>query len=148
MRKIILLVSIVLFASCSQPITPEEKARLTTEIQTLDGQVESTTLKLNGLSDQTYSKEKKLSELNSKISEAKNKLGIIESGHTPRYVLSLHFQEHKMEVSFDRISFDFEVPVDEQFYNESKVGEELGSGSRTWSFGHSGDITVIGKRIQ
>jgi hypothetical protein len=52
-----------------------------------------------------------------------------------------------MEVSWDRISFDFEVPVDEYFYNECKVGEQIGSGRRTMKLLHSGDITISGKRI-
>ena len=50
--------------------------------------------------------------------------------------------------SVDRIDFEFEIPVDEEFYNESQIGRELGEGSRSFSFGHSGDIKVIGKRIE
>ena len=52
-----------------------------------------------------------------------------------------------MELSLDRISFDFEIPVDEEFYNESKIGKKLGEGSRSFKFFHDADVKVVNKRI-
>lgn len=77
-----------------------------------------------------------------------SKKTIYGNGKIPVYILTLHFQEHKMEISFDRISFSFDVPVDEQFYKECTIGEELGRGSRSFKLFHSGDITVENKRIE
>ena len=86
----------------------------------------------------------------SKSEQVKNletKLGILKSGKKPTYILTLKFQEHKMELSLDRISFEFDIPVDEEFYNESQIGEELWEGSRSFSIGHNGDITIVDKKI-
>ena len=85
--------------------------------------------------------------LTQQVRDYRTKKEIYGKGKTPVYIVTLHFQEHKMEVSWDRISFDFEVPVDEYFYNECKVGEQLGSGRRTMKLLHSGDITISDKRI-
>lgn len=131
--------SVIIF-SC-QPITPEEKSRLKHEIEILNRQEQKVKADVS-----EYTEE--LSTLTKQVEEAKQELGVLKSGRQPKYILMLHFQEHKMEVSIDRISFDFEIPVDERFYKESRIGEELGSGSRFFSLGHSGDIQVIGKRIE
>jgi hypothetical protein len=149
MKKVIYLITTVLILnSCSQPITPEEKARLEIQIKDLN--------KKEASIRNTYNKvQRDLSELESQrditknqIQEAKTELGILKKGHQPLYILKCRFQEHKMELSMDRISFDFEIPVDERFYKESNIGEQLGSGSRSFSFFHSGDIRVTDKRIQ
>lgn len=87
-------------------------------------------------------------QLDQSIDEKKKVLNILEKGRRPIYILKLRFQEHKMELSFDRISFEFEVPVDEKFYHDVKVGEKLANGSRTFSLFHGGDIKVVSKRIQ
>jgi hypothetical protein len=52
-----------------------------------------------------------------------------------------------MEFSLDRISFSFDVPVDEQFHKESEVGTRLGYGSRSFSLFHGGDVTIKDKKI-
>jgi hypothetical protein len=85
--------------------------------------------------------------LTEEISFHESKKMVYDSGKIPVYMLTLHFQEHKMEISFDRISFSFDVPVDEQFYKECKIGEELGYGSRSFKLFHSGDITIENKKI-
>jgi hypothetical protein len=130
----------IMISSC-QSITPEEKSRLQKEIEVLNIQEE------HGKKTSKSLREQK-DKLESDIKVAKKKLGILQSGKTPKYILKLEFQEHKMEISIDRMDFEFEIPVDEEFYNESEVGKELGEGSRSFSIGHSGDITVIGKRIE
>jgi hypothetical protein len=149
MKKIIYLIAtVVLLSACGQPITPEEKAKLEGQIASLNQQ-EAVARSKN---DQAYLElvrvKQDLESTMNQIQETKTELGILKQGRQPLYVLKLHFREHKMELSIDRISFDFEIPVDEKFYKESVIGEKLGSGSRTFSFGHSGTIKVIGKRIQ
>lgn len=137
------IIKIVLFCfiitSCDR-ITPEEKQRLTNEINRLDKQVGPLRETVSHLED-------KRDSLNEDISFLESKKTIYKTGKTPVYMVTLHFQEHKMEISFDRISFSFDVPVDEQFYKECRVGEQLGSGSRSFKLFHNGDITIQNKRI-
>lgn len=140
MKTIIFLLSTLLLVSCGPTITPEEEMRLTKSITKLRTEEDR-------LLESTHNLRDEYRDLNYEVSELKNEKGIYKSGKTPVYVLTLHFQEHKMELSLDRISFDFDVPVDEQFYKESRVGEQLGRGSRTFKMFHSGDITVTDKKI-
>ncbi len=129
----------LLLTSCDR-ITPEEKKRLTKEIQELDSRVIP-------LRENVRLLEKINDSLTEEISFHESKKIVYDSGKIPVYMLTLHFQEHKMEISFDRISFSFDVPVDEQFYKECKIGEELGYGSRSFKLFHSGDITIENKKI-
>ncbi len=129
----------LLLTSCDR-ITPEEKKRLTKEIQELDSRVIP-------LRENVRLLEKINDSLTEEISFHESKKMVYDSGKIPVYMLTLHFQEHKMEISFDRISFSFDVPVDEQFYKECKIGEELGYGSRSFKLFHSGDITIENKKI-
>lgn len=139
--KIKLLTIIVLFLSaCGPSYTPEEEARLKKEIIQLNNErdkVRDDYRYFQGQADQ----------LKYEIQEYETKKSIYEKGKTPVYILTLHFQEHKMELSFDRISFSFDVPVDEQFYKESKIGTQLGHGSRSFKLFHGGDITIEDKKI-
>lgn len=147
MYRIILLLT-VLFASCGQPITHEEESRLKnsiTALTKLNAEAISNTNKAERYLNQRYQESLQLDQL---IAEKKQALNILEKGRRPVYILKLRFQEHKMELSFDRISFEFEVPVDEQFYHDVKVGEKLANGSRSFSLFHGGDIKVVSKRIQ
>ena len=48
----------------------------------------------------------------------------------------------------DVMQFSFDIPVDEQYYNENKIGKLLVEGSRPFKFGNFGEITVIGKKIE
>jgi hypothetical protein len=142
------LIGLSMMVSSCDSITPEEKQRLQTEIESLSKQEQQDRKMVNYYDAQVQQKQEKVSDLDEQVKHLETKLGILKKGKKPRYVLELHFQEHKMEISLDRIDFDFEIPVDEQFYNESEIGKELGSGSRAFSFGHHGDITVTGKRIE
>ena len=139
MIRITLIAVIVLLSSCDR-ITPEEKQRLTVEIAQLDKEIGPLRETVSSMEDTRDSLDEEI-----KLLESKKK--VYESGKTPVYLLTLHFQEHKMEISIDRISFSFDVPVDEQFYKECKVGQELGSGSRSFKLFHGGDITIENKRI-
>lgn len=139
MKRIILIATIALLSSCDR-ITPEEKQRLTTEIARLDN-------KLLPLRKDVRSMEERRDSLKEEIKFMEDKKKVYDMGKIPVYTVTLHFQEHKMELSLDRISFSFDVPVDEEFYKECKVGEELGHGSRTFKLFHSGDITVEDKKI-
>lgn len=139
MIRITLITVIVLLSSCDR-ITPEEKQRLTVEIAQLDKEIGPLRQTVSSMEDTRDSLDEEI-----KLLESKKK--VYESGKTPVYLLTLHFQEHKMEISIDRISFSFDVPVDEQFYKECKIGQELGSGSRSFKLFHGGDITIENKRI-
>lgn len=134
-----LLLFCFILSSCDR-ITPEEKQRLSTEINRLDKQVGPLRETVSYLKD-------KRDSLNEDILFLESKKTIYKTGRTPVYIVTLHFQEHKMEISFDRISFSFDVPVDEQFYRECRIGEQLGSGSRSFKLFHGGDITIQNKRI-
>lgn len=149
MKYLIKLFTIlVLLSSCGQPITHEEETRLQNSIislNKLETDARDNLSKANRYLDEKYQESRKLDET---ISDKKKELNILEKGRKPKYILKLHFQEHKMELSLDRISFDFEVPVDEEFYKESQIGEKLGKGSRSFKLFHSADVKVIGKRIE
>lgn len=139
--KIKLLTIIVLFLSaCGPSYTPEEEARLKKEITRLTNERDK-------VRDEYRLFQGQVDQLKYEIQEYETKKGIYEKGKTPVYILTLHFQEHKMELSFDRISFSFDVPVDEQFYKESKIGTQLGHGSRSFKLFHGGDITIEDKKI-
>lgn len=140
MKYILFITPLLFLFSCGPTITPEEKVRLTNEITKLSATENNLLKSVNDLRDE-------YSDLNYEVSELKTEKQIYKSGKKPVYVLTLHFQEHKMELSLDRISFSFDIPVDEQFYKESEIGKELGEGSRSFSFGHNGDITIEDKKI-
>jgi hypothetical protein len=135
-----LLIAVIVFLSSCDRITPEEKQRLTTEIHHLDKQVAP-------LRETVSNLEEKKDSLTEDIAFLESKKKVYESGKTPVYMLTLHFQEHKMEISLDRISFSFDVPVDEQFYKECVIGQQLGYGSRSFKLFHGGDITIENKKI-
>lgn len=139
--KIKLLTIITLFLSaCGPSYTPEEETRLKKEITHLNNERDEIRKEYRLLQEQS-------DELKNQVQEYETKKVIYEKGKTPVYILTLHFQEHKMELSFDRISFSFDVPVDEQFYKESKIGTQLGHGSRSFKLFHGGDITIENKKI-
>lgn len=125
------LAALSLMISSCQSISPEEKARLQKEIEELNAQEKQGKDMVNYYDSQMQNLKDSKSKLEKEIEEMKKELGILKSGRAPKYILKL-----------------FEVPVDEQFYKESEIGKQLGEGSRSFSFGHSGDIKVIGKRIE
>ena len=131
--------SLLVFISSCTPLSEQEK-----ELKT---RVESLKSELSSLYSDVLNQKQNLRHLSEEVSSYETKRDIHNMGKTPVYILTLHFQEHKMELSWDRISFDFEIPVDEYFYNECRVGEQLGSGRRTMKLLHSGDITISNKRI-
>jgi len=138
--KYYILISALLIASC----TPPSPAKVE---QGWEKRVSELQDKSNKLEDSIKQHTKLCDSLTQEIYNYTAKKEIYRKGKTPVYIVTLHFQEHKMELSWDRISFDFEVPVDEYFYNECRIGEQLGSGRRTMKLLHSGDITISNKRI-
>jgi len=137
--KLYFLFLLVFISSCSKPLSQQEKD--------LEVRVNNLSTKINELSRGIDVRSKLCDSLTQQVHDHRVKREIYNMGKTPVYIVTLHFQEHKMEISWDRISFNFEIPVDEFFYNECKVGEQLGSGRRTMKLLHSGDITIVGKRI-
>jgi hypothetical protein len=131
---------LLLISSCGPTYTPEEEIRLKNEIIRLSGE-------RNKIRNEYWSLQDQSRVLNNQLREYEVKKKIYEDGKIPVYVLTLHFQETKMEFSLDRISFSFDVPVDEQFYKESEVGTRLGYGSRSFSLFHGGDVTIKDKKI-
>jgi hypothetical protein len=139
MKNFILLFVLAFVSSCTPSLTEQDKM--------LQKDVKRLSVEVNKLVDSVDQHVKLCDSLQKEISVMEVKKNVYQKGKTPVYILTLHFQEHKMELSWDRISFDFEVPVDEYFYNECKVGEQIGSGRRTMKLLHSGDITISDKRI-
>lgn len=137
----------MLVSSC-QSISPEEKAKLQQEIEVLNKQEAKGKELVNYYDYQSKSKQEDISKLDQQVKDLETKLGILKAGKTPRFIIKLHVQEHKFEISVDRIDFDMEIPVDEQFYNECTIGKKLGEGSRSFSLGHDVDVKVIEKRIE
>ena len=141
MKTKLLVIVTLLLSACGPSYTPEEETRLKNSITNLNSEQSKLLSDVNSLRNE-------YDNLNYEVSELKTEKKIYSSGKTPVYILTLHFQEHKMELSLDRISFSFDIPVDEQFYKESKEGTELGHGSRSFKLFHSGDITIESKRIE
>ena len=140
MKNILILFSVLFIVSCTPPSPDEVEQSWKKRVHELQD-------KSDKLEDSVEQHIKLCDSLTQEVSDYRTKKEIYGKGKTPVYIVTFHFQEHKMEVSWDRISFDFEVPVDEYFYNECKVGEQIGSGRRTMKLLHSGDITISGKRI-
>lgn len=140
MKIKLLTIITLLLSACGPSYTPEEEARLKKEITRLNHERDK-------VRDEYRLYQGQADQLKYEIQEYETKKEIYEKGKTPVYILTLHFQEHKMELSFDRISFSFDVPVDEQFYKESKIGTQLGHGSRSFKLFHGGDITIENKKI-
>jgi len=147
MKKILPLICLLAIVSCGQPITKEEKARLELEIKTLNDDAQTAANSYANVQSQLNLAVDDLNKIKKEIEFSETKMGFYNKGIKPRYILKLHFQEHKLELSIDRIEFDFEVPVDEEFYNQSEIGSELGSGSRSFKIGHGADVKVVGKYI-
>ena len=140
MKIKLLTIITLLLSACGPSYTPEEEVRLKKEITRLNHERDK-------VRDEYRLYQGQADQLKYEIQEYETKKEIYEKGKTPVYILTLHFQEHKMELSFDRISFSFDVPVDEQFYKESKIGTQLGHGSRSFKLFHGGDITIENKKI-
>ena len=54
----------------------------------------------------------------------------------------------KYKVQLDRIKFEFEIPVDEDYYKNCKEGDVLGQDNRFMSIFHKGTITIQKKEIR
>lgn len=140
MKKYFSLFLITLFFTSCTPLSEQDKI--------LQDKVNKLYEQSQRLEDTVEVNKQICDSLQQEIHIYESKKTIYGNGKIPVYILTLHFQEHKMEISFDRISFSFDVPVDEQFYKECTIGEELGHGSRSFKLFHSGDITVENKRIE
>lgn len=140
MKKYFSLFLITLFFASCTPLSEQDKI--------LQDKVNKLYEQSQRLEDTVEVNKQICDSLQQEIHIYESKKTIYGNGKIPVYILTLHFQEHKMEISFDRISFSFDVPVDEQFYKECTIGEELGRGSRSFKLFHSGDITVENKRIE
>lgn len=106
----------------------------------------------NGLTDEINSK-KAISE------ELSSKNRILVSGVRPKYVLTLHLRQISYSLSITKQirdaanAVDFQIMVDEDYYNSVRVGEEVVDNFRVGSLfmrGSFGDwrITVANKEIQ
>ena len=81
----------------------------------------------------------KVRDLETEIKYLEEKLKILKKGKKPLYVLTLEFEEHKADpLDLDKIRFEFEIPVDEEYFKSSNIGDELGSGKRFMSLFHGG----------
>ena len=105
MKIKLLLIATLLLSACGPSYTPEEEVRLKREITRLSGE-------RSGLVQDVRTLQGQHDILKNEVSVYQTEKKIYDSGKTPVYILTLHFQEHKMELSFDRISFSFDVPFD------------------------------------
>jgi len=151
------LAALSMMVSSCQSITPEEKSRLQKEIQILNKEQEQGEEKSKYYVSHLDSLRDEKKRLEETINDEKKKLGIYKSGRAPKYILTLEFQETRMadiddignlDNLIDVMQFSFDIPVDEQYYNENKIGKLLVEGSRPFKFGNFGEITVVGKKIE
>lgn len=115
------IILIITFVSC------ESKSDVKSEIDVLKNQrIE--------LQNQVYQLQKEkgtyiqdVSELESKLKELK----IYDSGQKPKYVLTLHLKQSHISLSISKHikdavnAIDFELPVDKEFYDKVKVGDDI-----------------------
>jgi hypothetical protein len=139
----------MLVSSC-QSITPEEKQRLQTEIEHLNQQQDHDKKMVNYYDAQSKDRMSKVRELEDEIGELEKKLGILKTGKKPKFILKLHLEEGGLDNigNFDRLQFDIEIPVDEEYFKKCKVGEELAKDVRLTNIFQNCNLTVEDKRME
>ena len=143
------LIGLSALVSSCESITPEEKQRLKSEIETLAKQQAHDKKMTNYYDLQVSNKQDKVRDLETEIKYLEEKHKILKKGKKPLYVLTLEFEEHKADpLDLDKIRFEFEIPVDEEYFKSSNIGDELGSGKRFMSLFHGGEIEIKNKEIR
>ena len=142
------LLALTLLTSC------EDACDITTDITVLEKQRTELQLEVNQIDTQLSNKEKEISDKDSKLKE----MNIYLDGDEPLHVLSIelsqsHFSLDISEHIKDAMnSIEFDMPVDKNFYNEIKIGDEILDDFRMGSFimnGSFGDweMKVKNKKI-
>jgi hypothetical protein len=143
------LIGLSMMVSSCDSITPEEKQRLQTEIESLSKQEQEDRKKVDFYDAQVESKKRQVQLLDDEVKHLASKIGILKKGKKPLYVLTLYFFEQKGDpLDLDRIKFEFEIPVDEDYYKNCKEGDVLGQDNRFMSIFHKGTITIQKKEIR
>lgn len=148
MKKIV-IVALLGFCSCS-----ESKEHIQKEI----GILQSERIKIQNEIDNLRSKKafefKQLSDL-----QTKSKVqGIKNSGRQPKYILTIQLKQSRISLNISSHIKDamnkisFQMPVDEEFYNQVSIGSEIMDEFRMGSFILRGsfsswEMTVKNKQI-
>ncbi len=147
MKKILFLTSLIFF-SCSE--TPQE---VTLELEKLKLERKYAASSLMDLKQQVNNLQNEKRYADSVIELSK----VLQSKN-PKYILTLHYEATSMSLDINEHiknsvnAFDFEIPVDAEYYHQVNVGQTLieefksGSAMINGKFGNS-EISVVNKRI-
>jgi hypothetical protein len=147
MKKLLFLTSLFFF-SCAE--TPQE---ITLELEKLKLERKYASTSLMDLKQQVDNLESQ-----KKYADSVIELSKVLQSKNPKYILTLHYEATSMSLDINEHiknsanAFDFEIPVDAEYYHQVNVGQTLvdefkrGSAFVNGKFGNS-EITVTNKRI-
>ncbi len=148
MKKTLILLSFIILISC------ETKQDIQSDIDQLRSSKATLQLEVQNLEYFSSTKQEYIKHLDQDIKEKV----IIADGRIPKYVLRLHLKQSHVSHSItehikDNINaIDFDLPVDKEFFDSVKEGDNIVHGFRSGSFIMNGsfgnwEMTVKDKSI-
>lgn len=148
-NNLFLILVSFLFISC------ETKQDITDDITRLKNEKYNIQQEINTLNNSNIQVKNEAFKLNEKLKELK----IYDSGKTPRYVLKIRLKQNRFSLDIGEHmkdamnAIEFELPVDEEFYNDVSIGTTITDQFRAGSFLLKGsfsswNMTVTDKNIR
>ncbi len=148
MRFFKLFIILLFLSSC------ESKEQIQSEIMDLSSRRLDIYREIDSLQLDISNQKQNLSSLKKDVLE----LEIYSSGRTPKYVVKIRCKQSRISLDLEKLmkdemnKFEFELPVDKDFYKSVSVGDDIADNFRVGSFIMNGtfsnwNLTVIDKRI-
>lgn len=145
MKKLFYFMAMCLvMASCT--ITDEEYQQKKEEYKRLSEQCQQLVVRNNGLNSS-------ISELELQISDLRFEKNLIEKGKSPKYIVKFEIKQGTFTLDpFEHIknsmnAIEVEIPVDRDYYNALKIGQDLTDAFKWGSLVMDGDFSNLHMRV-
>ena len=145
MKKLFYFMAMCLvMASCT--ITDEEYQQKKDEYKRLSEQCQQLVVRNNGLNSS-------ISELELQISDLRFEKNLIEKGKSPKYIVKFEIKQGTFTLDpFEHIknsmnAIEVEIPVDRDYYNALKIGQDLTDAFKWGSLVMDGDFSNLHMRV-
>ena len=145
MKKLFYFMAMCLvMASCT--ITDEEYQKKKEEYKRLSEQCQQLVVRNNGLNSS-------ISELELQISDLRFEKNLIEKGKSPKYIVKFEIKQGTFTLDpFEHIknsmnAIEVEIPVDRDYYNALKIGQDLTDAFKWGSLVMDGDFSNLHMRV-
>jgi len=145
MKKLFYFMAMCLvMASCT--ITDEEYQKKKEEYKRLSEQCQQLVVRNNGLNSS-------ISELELQISDLRFEKNLIEKGKAPKYIVKFEIKQGTFTLDpFEHIknsmnAIEVEIPVDRDYYNALKIGQDLTDAFKWGSLVMDGDFSNLHMRV-